>query len=254
MSAAVLPGEALAAPAGAQAPALEIEGLDVAYAKVKAVNGVSFKVRSGSITTIIGSNGAGKTTILKAVVGLLTPSAGQVRFHGEQITGESVNQIVSRAIALVPEGRRLFKTMTVRENLMTGAYARSDKDAVAADLERALDYFPMLRQRMDARAMELAGGQPQMVAVARARLSAPRRMLLDEPSIGLAPAMVKTIADILRTISAAGVDILLVEQNSRMALRLSNYGYVLENGRVAMEGPSGELLQSDLVRRVYLGV
>ena len=233
---------------------LDVSNLDVAYGKVRAVEGASFTVRRGSITTIIGSNGAGKTTILKALVGLLAPTAGSVRFDGVDITGESVNLVVGRGIALVPEGRRLFKSMTVRENLMTGAYCRTDKGAIASDLEKVLGYFPVLYDRLNARAMDLSGGQQQMVAVARALMSNPRLMLLDEPSIGLAPAVVKTIADILRTISRNGVGILLVEQNSNMALRLSNYGYVLENGRMVMDGPSSELLKSDLVRRAYLGV
>ena len=238
----------------ADAAILDVADLIVAYGKVQAVSGVSFKVRGGSITTIIGSNGAGKTTILKALVGLLTPSAGRVRFVGADIAGHSVDDVVARGIALVPEGRRLFKLMTVRENLLTGAYLRRDTAAISADMARALGYFPVLEERLESRAMNLSGGQQQMLAVARALMSAPRLMLLDEPSIGLAPAVVKTIADILRTISQNGVDILLVEQNSNMALRLSNYAYVLENGHMVLDGPSAELLQSDFVRRAYLGI
>jgi branched-chain amino acid transport system ATP-binding protein len=218
------------------------------------VDDVSFDVRRGSITTIIGSNGAGKTTILKSLLGLVPPVQGRVRFDGTDITRGSVNEVVARGIALVPEGRRLFKQMTVRENLMTGAYGRNDKAAIAADMQRALGYFPALAPRLNARAMDLSGGQQQMVAVARALMSAPRLLLLDEPSIGLAPAVVKTIAAILREINRNGVDILLVEQNSHMALRLSDYGYVLENGRVVLDGPCAELLESDMVRRAYLGI
>lgn len=233
---------------------LEVSGLSVSYGIVPAVEDVSFTVRRGSITTIIGSNGAGKTTILKALVGLVPPRQGTVRFHGTDLRGSSVNQIVARGVALVPEGRRLFKQMTVRENLMTGAYARRDRAAIAADLERVLGYFPVLGSRLGARAVDLSGGQQQMVAVARALMSAPRLLLLDEPSIGLAPAVVKTIAAILREIKRNGVDILLVEQNSNMALRLSDYGYVLENGRVVLDAPASTLLESDMVRRAYLGI
>jgi branched-chain amino acid transport system ATP-binding protein len=233
---------------------LEVSGLSVSYGVVPAVEDVSFTVRRGSITTIIGSNGAGKTTILKALVGLVPPRQGVVRFQGTELRGSSVNQIVARGIALVPEGRRLFKQMTVRENLMTGAYARRDRTAILADLERVLGYFPALGPRLGARAVDLSGGQQQMVAVARALMSAPRLLLLDEPSIGLAPAVVKTIAAILREIKRNGVDILLVEQNSNMALRLSDYGYVLENGRVVLDAPAPTLLESDMVRRAYLGI
>lgn len=233
---------------------LEVEGLDVSYGIVRAVREVSFRVRRGSITTIIGSNGAGKTTILKAVVGLLRPERGKVLFQGRDISGASVDSVVRSGIALVPEGRRLFKQMSVRDNLMSGAYARNDRTAIVADLERVLDYFPVLRERIAARAMDLSGGQQQMLAVARALMSAPRLLLLDEPSIGLAPTVVRTIGEILRIINRGGVDILLVEQNSHMALRLSDYGYVIETGRVVMQGPSSELLASDDVRRAYLGV
>jgi branched-chain amino acid transport system ATP-binding protein len=238
----------------ADAAVLDVAGLCVAYGNVPAVDDVTFQVRRGSITTIIGSNGAGKTTILKSLLGLVPASRGRVRFEDADITRAGINEVVARGIALVPEGRRLFKQMTVRENLMTGAYNRRDKVAIAADLQRALGYFPALEPRLHARAMDLSGGQQQMVAVARALMAAPRLLLLDEPSIGLAPAVVKTIAAILREINRNGVDILLVEQNSHMALRLSDYGYVLENGRMVLDGPAAELLESDMVRRAYLGI
>ena len=233
---------------------LAVRNLHVTYGKTAAVRGVTFAVRRGAITTIIGSNGAGKTTIMKAAVGLLKPTSGNIELYGNEISGLTVDDIVSRGVALVPEGRRLFKLMSVRENLLIGAYLRSDKQEIAQDFDRVLNYFPMLRERLDTPCQNLSGGQQQMVAVARALMSAPRLLLLDEPSIGLAPVIVQTIAEIIRTISKSGVDILLVEQNSQMALRVSDYAYVLENGSVIMEDASPQLLKSDYVRRAYLGI
>lgn len=232
---------------------LSVKNLTVGYGRLTAVREVSFSVRSGAITAIIGGNGAGKTTIMKAVMGLI-PSAGDIHFGAEPVAGKPVHELVAMGLALVPEGRRLFPTMTVRENLMTGAYHRRDSAAVKADLERVLDYFPALRPRMTSPARNLSGGQQQMVAVGRALMSAPKLLLLDEPSIGLAPIIVQTIATILDDINRAGTDVLLVEQNSHMALRLSQYAYVLENGRVSLEGEASDLLRSDYVQKAYLGI
>ena len=233
---------------------LSVDGLAVDYGKVRAVSDIKLEVQRGRIATMIGSNGAGKTTVLKAITGLVKPSAGQILLDGENLAGLEPDRIVGRGVSLVPEGRRLFPSMTVLENLELGAYLRSDTAGIARDLERILDYFPALRDRLQARAMNLSGGQQQMVAVARALMAAPRLLLLDEPSVGLAPAIVETIASIIRSISEGGTDILLVEQNAHMALALADRAYVLENGRIAMVGPAKELAASDHVRQLYLSV
>ncbi len=233
---------------------LSVDGLAVDYGKVRAVSDIKVEVQRGRIATMIGSNGAGKTTVLKAITGLVKPSAGQILLDGENLAGLEADRIVGRGVSLVPEGRRLFPSMTVLENLELGAYLRFDTAGIARDLERILDYFPALRDRLQARAMNLSGGQQQMVAVARALMAAPRLLLLDEPSVGLAPAIVETIASIIRSISENGTDILLVEQNAHMALALADRAYVLENGRIAMVGPAKELAASDHVRQLYLSV
>ena len=233
---------------------LEIAGLTISYGQVRAVSDIHLSVLSGRITTLIGSNGAGKTTIMKGVTGLKQVASGGVRFRGEQLIGRQVDAIVAAGISLVPEGRRLFPTMSVRENLEIGAYRRSDPAAVRADFDRVLDYFPALRERLDARAMALSGGQQQMVAIGRALMSGPKLLLLDEPSIGLAPTVVQTIGQIIQTISRSGVDVLLVEQNAHMALKLSDDAYVLENGAIVMQGNAQDLMRSEAVREAYLGL
>ncbi len=233
---------------------LEIAGLTISYGQVRAVSDIHLSVLSGRITTLIGSNGAGKTTIMKGVTGLKQVASGDVRFRGEQLIGRQVDAIVAAGISLVPEGRRLFPTMSVRENLEIGAYRRSDPAAVRADFDRVLDYFPALRERLDARAMALSGGQQQMVAIGRALMSGPKLLLLDEPSIGLAPTVVQTIGQIIQTISRSGVDVLLVEQNAHMALKLSDDAYVLENGAIVMQGNAQDLMRSEAVREAYLGL
>ncbi len=235
-------------------PTLQVRGLVVRYGPVPAVDGVDFELEHGSVTTIVGSNGAGKSTIMKALSGLVKPYAGQVHLFGDDVTGFEPDLLVRRGLSLVPEGRRLFASMTVGENLHAGAYSRIDKAAVAADLERVLGHFPALRDRLKAPAGSLSGGQQQMVAVARALMSAPRLLLLDEPTIGLAPAIVDTIADIIRSIAAGGVDVLLVEQNAEMALAIADRAFILERGRIVMAGPAAELARSDEVRRAYLGI
>jgi branched-chain amino acid transport system ATP-binding protein len=233
---------------------LEIDGLCISYGPVSAVADISLAVRSGQIATLIGSNGAGKTTVMKGITGLKAPASGRVRFQGEVLTGRPVDEIVAAGISLVPEGRRLFPTMSVRENLEIGAYRRSDVAGIRRDLERVLDYFPDLRVRLDARAMALSGGQQQMVAIGRALMSGPKLLLLDEPSIGLAPAIVQTIGRIIKTISQSGVDVLLVEQNAHMALSLSVDAFVLETGRIVMQGAAADLARSEAVRESYLGM
>jgi len=234
--------------------ALEVDGLVVCYGQIPAVDGVSFGVARGQITTIIGSNGAGKSTVMKTIAGLVKPYAGTVRLFGDEVTGLAPDTLVTRGLALVPEGRRLFTSMTVAENLQTGAYARADRLAVATDIERVLTYFPAIRDRLKARAGSLSGGQQQMVAVGRALMSAPKLLMLDEPTIGLAPAVVDTIGEIMVTIARSGVDILLVEQNAELALAVAEQAFILDRGRIVMTGPSSELARSDEVRRTYLGI
>ena len=233
---------------------LELSGVNIAYGQVRAANDISLTVRRGRIATLIGSNGAGKTTIMKGITGLVPLSSGRIRFRGQEIAGVSVESIVATGISLVPEGRRLFPTMSVRENLEIGAYLRTEAAAVAADFDLVMDYFPALRERLGEPARNLSGGQQQMVAIGRALMSGPKLLLLDEPSIGLAPAIVQTIGTIIRTISQSGVDVLLVEQNAQMALRLSEDAYVLENGAIVMRGLAAELEKSEAVRAAYLGM
>ena len=191
---------------------------------------------------------------MKGITGLVPLSSGRIRFRGQEIAGVSVESIVATGISLVPEGRRLFPTMSVRENLEIGAYLRTESAAVAADFDLVMDYFPALRERLGEPARNLSGGQQQMVAIGRALMSGPKLLLLDEPSIGLAPAIVQTIGTIIRTISQSGVDVLLVEQNAQMALRLSEDAYVLENGAIVMRGLAAELEKSEAVRAAYLGM
>lgn len=226
----------------------------VSYGIVPALYDVSLTLRRGQIVTIIGANGAGKSTLMKAVSGLLAPAAGSVRLFGEEVVGLSADKLVSRGLSLVPEGRRLFGEMTVRENLELGAYSRVSVGSLAQDLERTLAYFPALSDRLAALAGRLSGGQQQMLAVGRALMSAPRVLLLDEPTIGLAPAVVDTISDVIAAIRKDGVDVILVEQNAEVALAISDYGYVLEDGRVVMQGDAQELARNDDVKRAYLGI
>lgn len=228
--------------------------MSVSYGIVPALLDVSLTVRRGQIVTIIGANGAGKSTLMKAVSGLLAPAAGSVRLFGEEVVGLSADKLVSRGLSLVPEGRRLFGEMTVRENLELGAYSRVGVDSLAQDLERTLSYFPDLSDRLSALASRLSGGQQQMLAVGRALMSAPRVLLLDEPTIGLAPAVVDIIAGVIAAIRKDGVDVILVEQNAEVALSISDYGYVLEEGHVVMQGDAQELARNEDVKRAYLGI
>ncbi|MDF1718346.1 MAG: ABC transporter ATP-binding protein [Antarcticimicrobium sp.] len=233
---------------------LSVDGLCVSYHGVPALQDVSLGIERGAITTIVGSNGAGKTTLMKAIAGLLVPERGSVHLFGQDVGGRTPAEMVQAGVTLVPEGRRLFGQMSVRDNLMTGAYSRTDRSAIAADFETVLGHFPALRDRLSAPASALSGGQQQMLAVGRALMASPRLVLLDEPTIGLAPAVVDTICDIIETISRNGVEVLLVEQNAHIALELAAHAYVMENGRIVLSGSGKELMHNDQVREAYLGL
>jgi len=233
---------------------LDVRDLDVHYGGIHALKGVSFSVDEGQIVTLIGANGAGKTTALRAISGLLKPTRGSVTFAGRPITALPPHTIVARGLAHVPEGRGIFANLTVDENLMLGAYLRRDPAAVAKDRARALELFPRIRERLDQNAGTLSGGEQQMLAIARALLTRPRLLLLDEPSLGLAPQMVQRIFQIVKTIVAEGTTILLVEQNAHMALRIAASAHVLEVGALVTSGPAAELARDDKIRKAYLGV
>ncbi|MBS1120425.1 MAG: livF [Deltaproteobacteria bacterium] len=233
---------------------LEIEGLDVHYGGIHALRGVSLKVEAGEIVTLIGANGAGKTTTLRAISGLVKPTRGTVKFGGSVITGVAPHLIVGRGLVHAPEGRGIFSNMTVEENLEIGAFLRKDRAEIAKDREKALELFPRLRERLKQSAGTLSGGEQQMLSIARALLSRPKLLLLDEPSLGLAPQVVSLIFKIVRTIAAEGTTILLVEQNAHMALGVANRAYVLEVGQIVLEGPAKQLATDDKIRRAYLGV
>jgi branched-chain amino acid transport system ATP-binding protein len=234
--------------------ALKVNDLVVNYGIVPAVKGISFSVARGKITTIIGSNGSGKSTTMKALTGLLPSQSAGIELFGQNIRHTETDVLVKQGLVLVPEGRRLFKSMSVTENLQMGAFQRSDKVAIARDFERTLEYFPALREKLNVRAASLSGGQQQMVAVARALMADPKLLLLDEPTIGLAPAIVDTIAEIIQSIAKAGVDILLVEQNAEIALEISQDAYILERGEITMHGLAKDLANSQEVQRAYLGI
>jgi branched-chain amino acid transport system ATP-binding protein len=233
---------------------LDVRDLDVHYGGIHALRGVSFSVEAGTIVTLIGANGAGKTTTLRAISGLIAPTRGQIRFLGEPITGAPAHAIVARGLAHVPEGRGIFANLTVDENLQLGAYLRKDPAGVAHDRARVLDRFPRLAERLAQNAGTLSGGEQQMLAIARALLARPKLLLLDEPSLGLAPQMVQVIFRIVREIAAEGTTILLVEQNAHMALGVAATGHVLEVGRLVTSGPASALLRDDQIRKAYLGV
>jgi branched-chain amino acid transport system ATP-binding protein len=233
---------------------LEVKDLDVHYGGIHALKGVSFSVEEGQIVTLIGANGAGKTTTLRAISGMLQPTRGSVTFAGRLITGLAAHAIVERGLAHVPEGRGIFANLTVEDNLQLGAYLRRDPAAVAKDRDRALALFPRIRERLDQNAGTLSGGEQQMLAIARALLTRPKLLLLDEPSLGLAPQLVQLIFKILKTIVAEGTTILLVEQNAHMALGIAAAAHVLEVGTLVTSGPAAELLRDDKIRNAYLGV
>jgi branched-chain amino acid transport system ATP-binding protein len=232
---------------------LVVENLKVCYGAIEALHGISLRVEQGEVVALIGGNGAGKTTTLRAISGLLRPTAGQITFDGESIIGTPPHRIVQRGLVHVPEGRGIFANLTVEENLAMGAYARHDRQAIRADHERALELLPRLRERLQQTAGTLSGGEQQMLAIARALLAKPRLLMLDEPSLGLAPQVVEIVFQVIREIAAGGTTILLVEQNASMALQAANRAYVIEVGEILMDGPASELAQSDAVRRAYLG-
>ncbi len=233
---------------------LKIENLSVHYGAIQALHGVSIAVEQGEIVTLIGANGAGKSTTLRAVSGLVKPSAGTITFDGKNLAGLAPHRILRRGLAQVPEGRGIFPNLTVDENLDLGAFARSDRKNIAGDRERVFALFPRLKERIDQRAGTLSGGEQQMLAIGRALLARPRLLLLDEPSLGLAPQLVQTIFKIIREINASGTTIFLVEQNAHMALRVAHRAYVLEVGSVVMQGDAKQLAASDEVKKAYLGI
>ena len=236
-------------------PLLAVTNLETFYGPVMAIRGVSFEVPRGSIVTILGANGAGKTTILKTVSGVMDPQKGTVSFNGREIQGRDPDRVARLGLSHVPEGREVFPFLSVRENLRMGAYTRRDADEVARDLESVFGYFPVLKERADQRAGSLSGGEQQMLSISRALMARPQVMLLDEPSLGLSPKLVKDIFEIIVRINRErGVTILLVEQNANMALQTADFGYVLEVGRIVMEDTCERLLQKDDIREFYLGL
>ena len=230
---------------------LKIKDLNINYGGINAVNNVSFEVEEGSIITLVGANGAGKSSILRSIAGVVTPKSGTIEFCGEDITGKSAEQVVKKGITLVPEGRRIFPDLTVLENIRIGAYLR--KDNLEDDINWVYDLFPRLKERSWQMAGTLSGGEQQMLAVARALMSRPKLMMMDEPSLGLAPLIVRDIFTIIKEINKNGVTILLIEQNANMALKTADRGYVLETGRVKIEGTGAELLANEEVKKAYLG-
>ncbi len=235
-------------------PLLEVDGIDTFYGRVQALHQVSMNVEEGEIVTLIGSNGAGKTTTLRTISGLTHPAHGMVRLRGEDITQLGAEEVVARGVGHAPEGRRIFSRMTVRENLELGAYIRKDGPAIRSDRERVFGLFPRLRERLDQIAGTLSGGEQQMLAIGRALMSRPRVLLLDEPSLGLAPILVETIFQVLQDINRAGTTMLLIEQNALKALSIAHRGYVLETGHIVTEGTAKALLASPDVQRAYLGI
>ncbi len=231
----------------------EVNDLEVHYGKVQAVKGVSLHLDADNIITLIGANGAGKSSTLRTISGLVRASAGEIRFEGERIDKLAPEKIVARGIAQVPEGRHVFPELTVLENLMTGAYLRKDKDKIRRDLDDVFDHFPRLKERRPQYAKTLSGGEQQMLAMGRALMAGPKLLLLDEPSIGLSPVLVQEIAKIVVEIHQRGVPVVLVEQNAELALKIADYAYVMETGRVALEGPAAELHEHEHVKRAYLG-
>ena len=232
---------------------LQVGDVHTYYGNIRALKGVSLRVDRGEIVTLIGSNGAGKSTTLKTIIGTVHPLRGTVTFEGRRIEGLSTDRIVRLGIAQSPEGRRIFPRMSVLENLELGAFARTDHANIAPDLQRALDLFPRLRERLSQKGGTLSGGEQQMLAMGRALMARPSVLLLDEPSMGLSPILVETIFDIIRDINRQGTTILLVEQNARMALRVAHRGYVIQTGRIVLTDTGAELLRSDVVRKSYLG-
>jgi branched-chain amino acid transport system ATP-binding protein len=233
---------------------LELKSIAAQYGHVQALKGVSLAIRKGEIVTLLGANGAGKTTALKCVSGLLRVTSGTISFEGERIDQLAPHRIIRKGIIQVMEGRRLFPDLDVLENLRLGAYLINDRRAIQEKMDRIFGYFPILKDRQHQLASTFSGGEQQMLAIGRGLMASPQLLMLDEPSLGLAPLMVQEVGKIIRTISGDGVTLLLIEQNAKMALRLANRGYVLETGTVAIEGTSRELISNDKVRKAYMGL
>jgi branched-chain amino acid transport system ATP-binding protein len=241
-------------PAGeAKRPLLELSGLEVAYGGIQAVKGIDLHVGEGELVCLIGANGAGKTTTLKGICGVQPVKAGTVRYAGENVTGKPPHRLVRRGLAMVPEGRGVFGALTIEENLAMGAYIRSDRAGVRSDIERVFTLFPRLQERRRQTAGTLSGGEQQMLAIGRALMSKPRLLLLDEPSMGLAPLMVQKVFETVLSVSKEGVTILLIEQNAKLALEVSHRGYVMESGVITLSGDAKSLLDDPAVRAAYLG-
>lgn len=234
-------------------PLLKISGLKVAYGGIQAVKGVDLEVREGELVTLIGSNGAGKTTTMKAITGGLAPLAGSVEYMGKSVAGQGAWDLVRQGLAMVPEGRGVFARMTITENLQMGAYTRTDKAEIAAGIERAFATFPRLKERKDQLAGTMSGGEQQMLAMARALMSQPKLLLLDEPSMGLSPLMVAKIFEVVKEVSSQGVTVLLVEQNAKLALQAADRGYVMDSGLITISGEAKQMLDDPRVRAAYLG-
>jgi branched-chain amino acid transport system ATP-binding protein len=232
---------------------LKIKGLQVNYGGIQAVKGIDLQVEQGELVTLIGANGAGKTTTMKAITGLKQYAAGDIEYMGQSIKGLPAHELLKRGLAMVPEGRGIFARMSIVENMQMGAYLRDDTDAIKADVERMFGFFPRLKERASQYAGTLSGGEQQMLAMARAIISKPKLLLLDEPSMGLSPIMVEKIFEVVRAISAEGMTVLLVEQNARLALQAANRGYVMDSGLVTMSGDAKQMLDDPKVRAAYLG-
>ena len=232
---------------------LTIDGLATAYGKIEALKGVSLQAGAGQVTCLLGPNGAGKSTLMLTIAGILKPKAGSIRFENEELVGKSCADIVARGLALVPENRLVFPALTVRENLMAGAYRRRDRAAIRDDIDKMFVRFPRLKERIEQSAGTLSGGEQQMLAVARALMSRPRLLLMDEPSVGLAPLVVAEIFEIIRQLHGEGVSIFLVEQNAHMALKVAHHFYLMEQGLVTFSGNPKEMTGDDVIQRAYLG-
>jgi branched-chain amino acid transport system ATP-binding protein len=232
---------------------LKVTDLHTSYGKIEALKGISIEVNEGEIVTLIGANGAGKSTTLKTISGQLTPKAGTIEFDGNIINGIPAHKVTARGVVQVPEGRRIFPRMTVKENLELGAFLRKDKEGVDQSFERVFELFPRLKERIAQKGGTLSGGEQQMLAMGRGLMASPKLLMLDEPSMGLAPVVVETIFEIIGQLNSDGITILLVEQNAHMALSVADRGYVLETGTIALEGPGEELLANEAVRKAYLG-